>query len=194
MMYQSQATVHPVAGYSVLHIQSTKNPDAGKADEVKRIANQMLIIATRRKEVKGNNQSQQQKIQPVAKQLTKYIMKIHQSWMSTAELISNVEDDKKPAKERTQGQLPESGISSPRSGISDDDISSDVITISSCEEKRKSWISDDEVSSDVSKQQRATVQPAVGIHLGEARNITSNQPLPLTPAPDRPLTQPMDDP
>ncbi|KZV35676.1 hypothetical protein F511_44849 [Dorcoceras hygrometricum] len=27
-------------------------------------------------------------------------------WMSTAELISNVEDDKNPAKERTQGQLP----------------------------------------------------------------------------------------
>ncbi|KZV32222.1 DNA polymerase I B, chloroplastic/mitochondrial-like [Dorcoceras hygrometricum] len=44
---------------------------------------------------------------------------------------------------------------------SDDDISSDVITISSCEEKRKSWISDDEVSSDVSNQHRATVQPAV---------------------------------
>ncbi|KZT75659.1 hypothetical protein F511_47316 [Dorcoceras hygrometricum] len=45
--------------------------------------------------------------------------------------------------------------------ISDDDISSDVITISSCEEKRKSWISDDEVRSNVSNQQRATVQPAV---------------------------------
>ncbi|KZV30683.1 U-box domain-containing protein [Dorcoceras hygrometricum] len=55
---------------------------------------------------KGNNQSQQSKRKPVANQLTKYIMKNHQSWMSTAELISNVEDDKKPAKERTQGQLP----------------------------------------------------------------------------------------
>ncbi|KZV38792.1 hypothetical protein F511_19842 [Dorcoceras hygrometricum] len=50
---------------------------------------------------------------------------------------------------------------SARSGISDDDISSDVITINSCEEKRKSWISDDEVSNDVSNQLRATVQPAV---------------------------------
>ncbi|KZV19945.1 pentatricopeptide repeat-containing protein [Dorcoceras hygrometricum] len=47
--------------------------------------------------------------------------------------------------------------------ISDDNISSDVITISSCEEKRKSWISDDEVSSDVSNQQRATVQSAVDL-------------------------------
>ncbi|KZV46026.1 hypothetical protein F511_27795 [Dorcoceras hygrometricum] len=30
LMYQSQATVYPVAGYSVLHNQSTKNPDAKK--------------------------------------------------------------------------------------------------------------------------------------------------------------------
>ncbi|KZV45783.1 hypothetical protein F511_39663 [Dorcoceras hygrometricum] len=36
-----------------------------------------------------------------------------------------------------------------KSWISDDEVSSDVITISSCEEKRKSWISDDDVSSDV---------------------------------------------
>ncbi|KZV38399.1 hypothetical protein F511_22169 [Dorcoceras hygrometricum] len=35
LMYQSQATVYPVAGYSVLYIQSTGNPDAGKADIVK---------------------------------------------------------------------------------------------------------------------------------------------------------------
>ncbi|KZV35839.1 intron-binding protein aquarius [Dorcoceras hygrometricum] len=34
-VYQSQATVYQVAGYSVLHIQSTGNPDAGKADVVK---------------------------------------------------------------------------------------------------------------------------------------------------------------
>ncbi|KZV41870.1 hypothetical protein F511_32170 [Dorcoceras hygrometricum] len=38
---------------------------------------------------------------------------------------------------------------SARSGISDYDISSDVITISSCEEKRKIWISDVEFSSDI---------------------------------------------
>ncbi|KZV31972.1 hypothetical protein F511_39736 [Dorcoceras hygrometricum] len=43
--------------------------------------------------------------------------------------------------------------------LSVDDISSDI-TISSCEEKRKSWISVDEVNSDVSNQQVANVQPA----------------------------------
>ncbi|KZV18310.1 hypothetical protein F511_25414 [Dorcoceras hygrometricum] len=36
---------------------------------------------------------------------------------------------------------------------------------SAVDKERKSWISDDEVSSDVSNQQRATVQPAVGIQL-----------------------------
>ncbi|KZV49553.1 hypothetical protein F511_16643 [Dorcoceras hygrometricum] len=35
------------------------------------------------------------------------------------------------------------------SGNSNDDVSNDDVTISSCEEKRKSWISDDDVRSDV---------------------------------------------
>ncbi|KZV56794.1 hypothetical protein F511_37156 [Dorcoceras hygrometricum] len=48
-----------------------------------------------------------------------------------------------------------------KAGESDNDISSDVITINSCEEKRQGWNSDDEVSSDVSNHQRATVQPTV---------------------------------
>ncbi|KZV49884.1 hypothetical protein F511_41929 [Dorcoceras hygrometricum] len=35
-----------------------------------------------------------------------FALRTSSSWMSTAELSSNVEDDKKPAKERTQGQFP----------------------------------------------------------------------------------------
>ncbi|KZV21089.1 hypothetical protein F511_19904 [Dorcoceras hygrometricum] len=34
MMYQSRATVDPVAGYSALHIQSTGKPDAKNPDAV----------------------------------------------------------------------------------------------------------------------------------------------------------------
>ncbi|KZT76980.1 hypothetical protein F511_45996 [Dorcoceras hygrometricum] len=77
---QSQATVHPVAGYSALHIQSTGNPDAKKLRRIEPVA------------VFGDTTSSEA---------------VDESfWMSTAEHISNVEDDKKPAKERTQGQLP----------------------------------------------------------------------------------------
>ncbi|KZV18788.1 hypothetical protein F511_36141 [Dorcoceras hygrometricum] len=79
-----QCFAYPVAG----------NPEAGKANVVKN-CNQTQ-----------DNQSQYLKRQPVAKQLTKYIMKNHQSWMSNAELNSNVEDDKRPAKERTQRTFP----------------------------------------------------------------------------------------
>ncbi|KZV52464.1 S-adenosyl-L-methionine-dependent methyltransferase-like protein [Dorcoceras hygrometricum] len=56
LVKQSQATVYPVAGYSVLHIQSTGNPDAGKADVVKSF--KPVDKESRRKEVEGNNQTQ----------------------------------------------------------------------------------------------------------------------------------------
>ncbi|KZV41500.1 scarecrow-like protein 34 [Dorcoceras hygrometricum] len=63
-------------------------------------------VITNSSELQWNqSMTQQLKIQPVAKQLT-YSMKIYESWMSTAEPNSNIEDDKKPAKERTQGQFP----------------------------------------------------------------------------------------
>ncbi|KZV39412.1 hypothetical protein F511_43060 [Dorcoceras hygrometricum] len=63
--------MYPVTGYSVLHIQSTGNPDAGKADVMKSC------------KPDADSYNQTQRIQ-----------------------TSNVEDDKKPARERTQGQLP----------------------------------------------------------------------------------------
>ncbi|KZV42431.1 hypothetical protein F511_12657 [Dorcoceras hygrometricum] len=56
LVNQSQATVYPVAGYSVLHIQSIGNSDAGKADVVKSC--KPVDKESRRKEVEGNNQMQ----------------------------------------------------------------------------------------------------------------------------------------
>ncbi|KZV44256.1 villin-2-like [Dorcoceras hygrometricum] len=44
-MYQSQATVYPVAGYSVLHIQSTGNPDTKKLKEITRRSNSVDGLA-----------------------------------------------------------------------------------------------------------------------------------------------------
>ncbi|KZV56118.1 putative inactive serine/threonine-protein kinase lvsG [Dorcoceras hygrometricum] len=88
--------------------------------------------------------------QPAAKQLT-----IYESWMSTAELNSNGENDKKPAKEKDTIAIQEAkksrkmelerersagrfcdgndqqALKQRESWISDDDISSDVITTSS---------------------------------------------------------------
>ncbi|KZV28205.1 hypothetical protein F511_20871 [Dorcoceras hygrometricum] len=121
---QSQATVYPVASYSVLHIQSTRkadvvkscnpgannpdagNPDAGKADVAKSCnpgaknpgAKNPVDKEFIRKEAKGNIQSQYLKIQPVAKQLTNYTNAGCQL-LSLFQMLKTT----KPAKERTQG-------------------------------------------------------------------------------------------
>ncbi|KZV13706.1 folate transporter 1, chloroplastic [Dorcoceras hygrometricum] len=53
---QSQDTVYPIAGYNVLHIQSTGNSDAGKADVAKSC--KPVDKESKLKEVEGNNQTQ----------------------------------------------------------------------------------------------------------------------------------------
>ncbi|KZV42455.1 purine permease 7 [Dorcoceras hygrometricum] len=95
---------------------------------------------TRRKEFSRSDKS-------AAKQLT-----IYESWMSTTELNSNGENDKKPAKERTQVLFPVDEEKQlrrcARYGISCDDISLDVITISS-------WLSADEEKTKEMKRRHA---------------------------------------
>ncbi|KZV47000.1 hypothetical protein F511_34993 [Dorcoceras hygrometricum] len=84
---QSRASMNQLLRYA----SSRKDPDARKADVAKHCNQAQSIQSTKISAEDEFNRSDKS----AAKQLT-----IYESWMSTAELNSNGENDKKPAKEK----------------------------------------------------------------------------------------------
>ncbi|KZV35849.1 hypothetical protein F511_36102 [Dorcoceras hygrometricum] len=91
-----QDTMDPVASFSTMH-PSRKDPDTRKADVAKHCIQTQSIQSTKISAEDEFSRSDKS----AAKQLT-----IYESWMSTAELNSNGENDKKPAKEKDTSTIP----------------------------------------------------------------------------------------
>ncbi|KZV32624.1 aspartate--tRNA ligase, cytoplasmic-like [Dorcoceras hygrometricum] len=91
MMYQSQATVYPVASYSALHIQSQE-------------------IQTQEKQAKCRDSTRRKK--PVAVEDTTSseavdeLRRVTKAGCQLLSLFQMLKTTKRPAKERTQGHLP----------------------------------------------------------------------------------------
>ncbi|KZV19062.1 hypothetical protein F511_13978 [Dorcoceras hygrometricum] len=79
----------------VARTSSRKDPDARKADVAKHCNQAQSIQSTKISAEDEFSRSDCRSDKSAAKQLT-----IYESWMSTAELNSNGENDKKPAKEK----------------------------------------------------------------------------------------------
>ncbi|KZV48691.1 hypothetical protein F511_16890 [Dorcoceras hygrometricum] len=92
-LYESAVATQPVASFA----SSRKDPDARKADIAKHCNQAQSIQSTK---ISAEDESIRSD-GSAAKQLT-----IYESWMSTAELISNDENDKKPAKEKDTSTVP----------------------------------------------------------------------------------------